>query len=153
MSKIVKLSGRSSQIRVIAPSMTVESKPIADFVQNRVFPRQVGTGAMRGTQLVGNTGTMIDAANNRIVLTSSDGSTVGIGTIPGSTTDEFGFFATDADGTLVMKIVNGTRYIYDADTGINVMQDGKVAPSNANSFYGYAVAPEGEDVEDADEFA
>lgn len=138
MSRVVKSTNKS---RTISPDMTIQSKPIDDLVQSRVLPRQVSTGLMRGTQLVGNTGTMIDAANNRIVLTNSDGSTVGIGTIPGSTTDEFGFFATDADGTLVMKIVDGTRTIYDLENDVAIMIDGKL-PDNT---YGSVTAKEGVD--------
>lgn len=140
---VVKESN-SSSVRIISPSMTVKSRPINDLVQDRVLPRQVGTGAMRGTQLVGNTGTMIDSANNRIVLTNSDGATVGIGTIPGSTTSEFGFFATDEDGTLVMKVVNGTLYTYDLDTGDNRVQIGKLT----NGEYGAAFSKDGEDLVD-----
>lgn len=140
MSRVVK----KTSTRIISPSMTVESRPIGDLVQDRVLPRQVSTGIMRGTQLVGTTGAMIDAANNRIVLTNDDGSTVGIGSIPGSTTNEFGFFATDEDGTLVMKIVNGTLYTYNVDSGDNVVQVGKLT----NGEYGAAFAKDGEDLVD-----
>lgn len=141
MTKIVKDTGRT---KVIKPGYTVGSTPIGDLVQDRVLPRQVSTGAMRGTQLVGNTGAMIDSANNRIVLTSSDGSTVGIGTIPGSTTNEFGFFSTDTDGDLIMKIVDGTLYTYDLDTGDNRVQLGKLT----NGEYGAAFSKDGEDLVD-----
>lgn len=79
------------------------------------------TGNTRGTQTVGYGGTKIDGANNRITIgdsivldgnadtitiTNSDGTTTGMGLIPG-TTDEFGFFSVDPDGNLVLKIVNG----------------------------------------------
>lgn len=142
---VVKESN-SSSVRIISPSMTVKSRPINDLVQDRVLPRQVGTGAMRGTQLVGNTGTMIDSANNRIVLTNSDGATVGIGTIPGSTTSEFGFFATNEDGDLIMKIVNGTWYVYDPENdNENRMQTGKLP----DGTYNLAITKEGYDVADA----
>lgn len=135
----------SNSAQVIRSNYTVKSRPIGGLVQDRVLPRQVGTGLMRGTQLVGNTGTMIDAANNRIVLTNTDGSTVGIGTIPGSLTNEFGFFATDEDGTLVMKVVNGTLYTYNVDSGDNVVQVGKLT----NGEYGAAFAKEGNDLVEA----
>jgi len=147
--KIVNL-GSKSQAPIVKFD-TVKDVPLESEVFRSILPRQMQTGTMRGTQGVG-TGPKIDSSNNRITLTNTDGSSVGIGTIPGSTTNEFGFFATDSDGNLIMKIINGTRYIYDVNTDKNVMQDGKVAPDNAASFYGYAVAPEGENVEDADEF-
>lgn len=142
MAEIYSENGSSGKLS--SSSYVVQNRPISDSVQDRVLPRQVSTGLMRGTQLVGTTGTMIDAANNRIVLTNNDGSTVGIGTIPDSLTNEFGFFATDADGTLVMKIVNGTLYTYNVDSGQNVVQLGRLP----DSTYGLAAANEGFDIED-----
>lgn len=110
----------------------------ADFM----LPYKMNSGTMRGTQNVG-TGPKIDSANNRITLTNSvDGSSVGIGTIPGSTTNEFGFFSLDSSGNVVMKIVNGTWYVYDLSSGKNVMQTGKLP----DSTYGWAVAASGKNV-------
>lgn len=110
----------------------------------RTLPRQISTGLMRGTQNVGIGGAQIDSSNNRIVLSASDGSSVGIGTIPGDTTGEVGLFALDTDGSLLWKSVNGTLYFYDKDSGVNYMTIG-VLPDNTT---GWAVAAPGENVAD-----
>lgn len=131
-------------------------------------PDSMLAGQLRGTQNVGSGGTQIDAANNRIVLannssvtnasvgagitldgnsstitiTNSDGSKVGMGLIPGSTTD-FGFFVVDANGNLVSKIVGPTMYAYDIANGkTNVMQLLKLPDGS----YGIAVANTGQNV-------
>lgn len=77
-----------------------------------------------------------------LMVQSPDGSSVGIGSIPGSTT-EYGFFCTDKDGNLIMKIVSGTSYIYRTDK-TNVMQSG-VLPDKT---VGWAVAADGYQVPD-----
>lgn len=100
---------------------------------------------MRGTQSIGIKGAQIDSTNNRIVLSASDGSAVGIGSIPGDTTGQVGFFATDTDGSLLYKVVNGTLYFYDKDTSINYMQI-NVLPDGST---GMAVAKDGYSVDDA----
>ena len=88
-------------------------------------------------------GAKIDGANNRIVITNpADNTSIGMGIIPGSTTNEFGFFALDEDGNVIMKIVNGTRYIYDPTTDKNVMQDGKLP----DGTYGLVTVIPGADV-------
>lgn len=108
-----------------------------------VTPYKLASGTMRGTQGVG-TGPQIDSANNRILLTNPvDGSQIGIGTIPGSTTNEFGFFSLDVNNNLIMKIVNGTLYVYDPVNGnVNVMQVGKLP----DATYGWGVAATGHNV-------
>lgn len=118
-----------------------EGNPSAQFLT----PYKLATGTMRGTQVVG-TGPKIDSANNRILLTNPvDGSQIGIGTIPGSATNEFGFFSLDSSGNLIMKIVNGTWYIYDpGHSNVNIMQSGKLP----DSTYGWAVAASGKNVSD-----
>lgn len=145
--------------RIITSDRTVRPRPISDLSQDRLFPRQVGTGIMRGTQGVGTVGGVnIDSSGNRITVgnitldgttgtvstSNTDGSKVGLGIIPGST-NEFGFFATDQDGTLVMKVVNGTLYTYNVDTGDNVIQIGKLT----NGEYGGAFAKDGDDLVEA----
>jgi hypothetical protein len=125
---------------------SVDNAPIEEASYDRVLPRQVSSGSTRGTQKVGYGNTEIDGSNNRIVITNpTDGTSVGIGTIPGSITNEFGFFALDENGEVVMKIVGPTRYIYDLDNDKNVMQDGKLP----DGTFGWAVAKEDYDVEDA----
>lgn len=80
--------------------------------QSRMLPRQVSTGAMRGTQLVGALGAKIDSSNNRIVLSAPDGSGAGIGAIPGSA-NEVGLFTLNPQGVVTYKVVNGVSYYYD----------------------------------------
>lgn len=108
-------------------------------------PDSMLAGTMRGTQNVGSGGAQIDSANNRIILTNpSDGSTVGIGIIPGSTTNEFGFFSQDAQGNLIFKIVNGVFDIYDLTTNKNIIKLGK----QPDGSYGQNTAKVGFDVAD-----
>lgn len=103
------------------------------------------SGSTRGAQIVGNGGTVIDGNNNRITITNPTNNTsLGMGAIPGSTTNEFGFFSLDASGNVVMKIVNGTMYVYDIINNKNVMQTGKLPDSS----YGWAVAATGFNVSD-----
>lgn len=149
---------------------------------SRILPRQLSTGALRGTQNVGyGGGVLIDSSNDRIVLgssgqtgsgtvgsiildgaksaitvsnninidgvgdaitvTNTDGSKIGMGKIPNST--DFGFFSLNAAGQLIMKIVNGTWYVYRPDA-TNVMQSGILPDGTA----GWAVASTGEQVAD-----
>jgi hypothetical protein len=122
--------------------------------QSRTLPRQVSTGSTRGTQTVGYGDTKIDGSNNVITVggsilldgtneviqvTNDDGSTLGLGKIPG--TNEFGFFSKDTSGNLIMKIVNGTWYVYRPDA-TNVMQSGILPDSTA----GWAVASDNHEV-------
>lgn len=111
---------------------------------SRILPRQLSTGSTRGTQTVGYGNTKIDGSNNRITIGTPDGGTIGFGSIPDSTTREFGFFSTDANGKLSMKIVDGTFYAYDPDTGLNTAQFG-ILP---NGVGGVAAANDGYSVAD-----
>lgn len=123
----------------------------------RVLPRQLSTGSTRGTQTVGYGDTKIDGSNNRItvgnsivldgdnnqiIVTSDGNSSLGMGSIPG--TSEFGFFSLDASGNLIMKIINGTLYVYDPISGKNTVQVGKLP----DSTYGAAGANSGFNVAD-----
>lgn len=130
-----------------------------DFLKSdlsRVLPRQNSTGSTRGTQNVGVGGTKIDGANNRIqvgdsilidgsndviLVTNDDGSQLGMGKIPDSL--ESGFFSLDVDGNLIMKIVNGTMYVYDGTE--DRMQAGILPDGSIN----VAISKEGESVTDA----
>lgn len=126
-------------------SYSDSSKPTTKFnnigdvslesIQSRMIPRQMVTGSTRGTQTVGYGGTKIDGSNNRITIeNSSSGSSIGMGVIPDSTTNELGFFALDANDNLIMKIVDGTRYIYNPENDYrNVLQDG-LLPDNTGGF-------------------
>jgi len=140
---------------------------------SRILPRQLSTGSLRGTQTVGYGNTKIDGsnnvitigdtilldggnnlisvgdsisisgANNAITVTNTDGSIIGLGLIPSTT--EFGFFSLDSGGNLVMKIVNGTKYVYNpTDSYHNVTQDGLLPDGSG----GFANAAPGYDVVD-----
>jgi hypothetical protein len=90
-----------------------------------MFPYKLASGIMSGVQGVGFGGVNIDSNNNRITVgnitldgstntittENEDGSTVGMGLIPGTT--QFGFFVTDTDGVVVQKIVSATYSIND----------------------------------------
>lgn len=103
---------------------------------DRILPRQLSTGSTRGTQTVGYGNTKIDGSNNRITIGAPDGSSIGIGSIPGSITNEYGFFSLNEQGEVVLKIVNGTMYVYDLTTGKNIMQTGRLP----DDTYGSVVA-------------
>lgn len=93
------------------------------------------TGNTRGVQTVGYGGAKIDGANNRIVITNSnDNTSIGMGTIPGSTTNEFGFFSLDANGNVVMKIVNGTMYVYNPTDGFKNVTQAGLLPDGSGGF-------------------
>lgn len=111
---------------------------------DRTLPRQLSTGSTRGTQTVGYGNTKIDGSNNRITIGTPEGGSIGMGAIPGTTPTEYGFFSTDSQGRLVMKIVGGTWYVYDLDNDKNIMQTGKL-PDNS---FGGVVAKEGYNVSD-----
>lgn len=101
---------------------------------SRILPRQLSTGTTRGTQNVGYGKAKIDGSNNRITVGGADGGTVGLGSIPGSTTNENGFFSLDSSGNLIMKIVNGTKYVYDPKNNyVNITQDG-LLPDGSGGF-------------------
>src|SRR5690606_24566076 len=92
----------------------IPSTSIASLAQNqRVQPRQVATGVTRGTWRINNT----------------DGSYITIGVIP-DTENEFGIAFFGADGQVIKKILALTEYLYDPDTGKNIMQEGKLPDSS-----------------------
>jgi hypothetical protein len=64
-------------------------------------------------QTVGYGTAKLDGTNNRITVGAPDGSTVGLGSIPNSTTNEFGFFTVNSQGNVTYKVVNGVQYFYD----------------------------------------
>lgn len=127
----------------------------------RVLPRQVSTGSLRGTQSVGYGTTKIDGSNNTITVgdsilldgnsdvinvTSNDKSQLGMGTIPGAANSgQSGFYAVNAAGKLIFKIVNGILYMYDGTSGINTLQMGALSNGTTN----LAIAKPGNDVQTA----
>jgi hypothetical protein len=123
----------SNRQKIITPGNTLPGVTAQSDI-SRVLPRQLSTGSTRGTQTVGYGTAKLDGSNNRISVGAPDGSSVGMGSIPGSTTNEYGFFSLDSTGNLVMKIVNGTKYVYDpAHNYVNVTQDG-LLPDGSGGF-------------------
>lgn len=113
---------------------------------SRIIPRQLSTGTLRGTQNVGYGTAKIDGSNNRITIGAPDGSSVGMGSIPGTEPIEYGFFSLDPSGNLIMKIVNGTKYVYDPSNDyVNVTQDGLLPDGTG----GFVAAKPGIDVDAA----
>lgn len=150
---------KSTGKTVVTPGNTRQGN-ISGSNLSRQLPRQISTGSTRGTQTVGYGNTKIDGTNNSITIgdsilldgnnnlievTGDDGSQVGMGAIPDSDTGEFGFSSTDSSNDLVMKIVNGTFYVYDITTNKNIIQIGKLPDGS----FGMAVAATGFNVSDA----
>lgn len=130
----------------LAHPTSVDSADLPRMDLERTLPRQLSTGSMRGTQTVGYGSTKIDGSNNTITIGAPDGSTIGMGAIPGSLTGEYGFFSLDSLGNLIMKIVNGTKYVYNpADDYVNVTQDGLLPDGSG----GFVAAKPGDNVADA----
>lgn len=119
---------------------------LAGSDMSRVLPRQLSTGSTRGVQTVGYGDTKIDGSNNRITIGTPDGGQIGMGSIPGSTTNEYGFFALDSTGAIVWKQVGPTTYVYNPQDGyVNVTQGGILPDSSG----GFVVAKPGQNVADA----
>lgn len=129
-----------------SPPSHRDNSEIPTMNMDRVLPRQLSTGSSRGTQTVGYGNTKIDGTNNTITIAAPDGSSIGMGAIPGSTTNEYGFFSLDKNGKLIMKIVNGTQYVYNPDDNyVNVTQSGLLPDGSG----GFVVAKPGTNVVDA----
>lgn len=106
---------------------TINSVSIEDMAQSdRIQPRQMGTGGMRGTQRIMNT----------------DGSYITLGVIPN--TSDFGIAFFDSSDNLISKITALTDYVYDPTTGKNVYQSKKLP----DGTYGVAGANTGFNVSD-----
>lgn len=106
---------------------TIPDRSIDDMVQSdRVLPRQMTSGVMRGTQRITNT----------------DGSYLTLGVIPNTT--EFGIAFYNAASTLIRKITMLTDFSYDAVTGKNIMQFNKLPDGS----YGVGIAKTGFNVSD-----
>lgn len=101
---------------------------VAQYVEDqRVLPRDVSTGVMRGTQR----------------YSDLEGNYITIGVIP-DTNGELGIAFFDRDNNLICKMTALTDYVYNPSTGKNVYQSKKLP----NDTYGVAGANEGYDVAD-----
>lgn len=120
--------------------------PVLDEQRQPLEPHNIISGSLPGATQIrigGNQNILIDGLHQRITIASTDGSSVGIGSIPGDEGNS-GFFSVDASGNLVQKIILGTWYVYDLSTNKNIMQSGKL-PDNS---YGQAIAKSGFNVSD-----
>jgi hypothetical protein len=82
---------------------TFSTRSVQDMAQsNRVIPRQVTTGVLRGTQRIVNT----------------DGSFITLGVLPDGN-GEFGIGYYDAAGTRQKVETSETRYLYDTQGNIS----------------------------------
>lgn len=125
-------------------------KPLTASYSNRdddsagfMMAYKLATGTLRGAQGVGGQGVKIDSDNRRITITGADGGAVGIGTIPGSTTNENGFFMLDSTGAVVMKIVGQTIFGFDPNNAYN---NNVQIIKLSNGEYGAAFAKDGEEL-------
>lgn len=107
--KIVDASGNP----VRSDDEFVESTTLESVVYDRINPRQVGTGAVRGTQTVGYGNTKIDGSNNRITV----GDSIELGT-SSSDVDSYGLAIYDTSG---VKRLFGGRFS-DGDVKIKLSQ-------------------------------
>lgn len=148
--------------KIVTPGDNREGT-IAGSNLSRVLPRQLSTGSTRGIQTVGYGTAKLDGTNNRITVGAPDGSSVGLGSIPDSATNEFGFFTVNTSGKVTYKLINGVQYFYDddgnliqkvqagttyvynpADSFVNVTQSGLLPDGSG----GFVVAKPGENVSD-----
>lgn len=97
----------------------VTSRSLEDMAQSdRILPRQVGSGVMRGTQ--------------KIVHT--DGSYITIGAIE-DTNGEFGLAFYDSGGNLIAKDTGATEYKYDPSTDKNYYQNGTLPDGSFGAIF------------------
>lgn len=108
------MESENSRRNSIVGVPAVADVPIESVVFSRVHPRQMSTGMLRGEQNVGHNGAKIDSANNRIILTNTDGSQTGFGLVPDDSGD-FGFFNVNSNGKILQKFVGGSSYYYDTE--------------------------------------
>lgn len=120
----------------------------------RIYGRQILSGNVRGSQNITGSITITDPTTNQqnisidgsaqaITVTNTDGSVVGMGLLPDGS-GSFGFYAQDAKGNLLYKIVGSTIYTYDITQtpAVNNMQLMKLPDGS----YGMTVAKTGTNV-------
>lgn len=114
---------KDASLHIVSPG-SGGSGQIAGSDLSRIIPRQMSTGTLRGTQNVGYGQVKIDGSNNRITIGDTDGSSIGMGSVP-TTISDTGFFALDTSGKLVWKQVGPTTYVYDpTHSYTNILQLG-----------------------------
>lgn len=110
-----------------------------------VTPYKLGSGVMRGTQIIANTdgskvilGLLPKNQGFGIAFTDTTGNI--ISTV---TSNTYSFY--DTSGNLVSQITGPTQYIYDLTTNKNILQMGKLP----DGTFGLAIAKSGFNVSDA----
>lgn len=110
--------------------------PSLDNQRATSTPNDLISGMLAGAteiRIGGSKGIKVDGKNNAISITDATGRISGFGVIPDNSGD-FGFFNLDETGTLVLKIVGGTKYVYNPkDAYHNVTQDG-LLPDGSGGF-------------------
>lgn len=154
------------------PIITVDSVAEASIGETnynqRILPRQLSSGALRGTQNVGYGDVKIDGSNNQITIgsvtnplgekaetiigkLSNTDSSFGLKVIDvNGTSVTYGLLSdgspgmeiTDSSGKVIFKMNGNTWYWYDDATGDNVMQVGLLP----DGTHGWVVATPGNDV-------
>lgn len=90
--------------------------PEPDTQRQPLEPHKIISGGLPGATQIrigGNENVLIDGKNQRISITQTDGSSVGIGSIPGTTS--FGFYATDTSGNVITKAIGGSITVTNTD--------------------------------------
>lgn len=80
----------------------------------------------------GNANIKISGKDQRMTITTTDGSSVGLGTIPGDA-GNLGFFSLNATGQVIQKIILGTWYVNKPTTAENFLQSG-ILPDGTGGF-------------------
>lgn len=117
------LSNRSKG--VTKSDYTLKSRPIGDLAQDRVLPRQLSTGTLRG----------------QLTIVGDNGEKIVLGQVPGSETETAITFL-DGDDNIVSKTTAQTDYVYNPTTGDVVFQSKR----QPDGTYGVSGANEGFDV-------
>lgn len=139
-----------------------DAKGLGSTDAGYIYPYQLGSGTMRGTQNVGGTGgVQIDSANNRITIKDRNGNILTLGvqsnggfgltvTDPKGNTITYGLqkdnssgieFA-DASGYVLRSITYNQDNLYDKTNKVNIMRTGVLPDSTT----GFVVAKAGVDV-------
>lgn len=106
-----------------------------------LYPYQISSGTMRGTQDVGGEGVQIDSANNRIQINDKSGNILTFGIQKDGT---FGITFSDSTGYVLRKITFDQDNFQDKKNNVNVMRSGAMP----DGTYGIVTAKTGVNVAD-----
>lgn len=98
------------------------------------MPYTIGSGVTRGDQTLGGT----------LTIANADGSSIVLGAVPASTTNQYGISVLSANGSITQRTIGETIFIDDTTTGKNVIQIGLLP----DGTYGLAIAEDGFNVAD-----